>query len=150
MSVMTVATFVRSIVLELWIPPFFAGLSSNYGGLSFDLDGNLYLTSFSSANTILKVNTAGAVCFVSPYDVAIDCLGTLYVSNFDGNAISKVSAQGVVSKYVSGVFRPAGLALDSSGNLYVANYDSNKVTKIQPQPGKRFVDGVLYFFFFFP
>lgn len=116
--------------------PFISGVFS--GGLSFDLDGNLFAANYT---TILKVNTAGAVSIFAsgfksyPYDVVVDCVGALYVSDDYGNSISKVTPQGNVSTYVAGLKNPRGLSLDSSGNLYVANYGSNNVTKIEPPAG---------------
>lgn len=128
--------------------------SNNLGGLSFDLDGNLYVANYTT-NVILKVTPAGNVSvfasgFNGPVDVVVDCIGTLFVSNYVGNSISKVTPQGVVSIYAIGLNFPHGLALDTFGNLYVSNSGSNAVSKIEPQSGifdSNFVDFVVDFYF---
>ena len=42
----------------------------------------------------------------------------------------KVTANGVVSTYASGLSQPAGLVVDGSGNLFVANLGSGAVSKV--------------------
>lgn len=103
----------------------------NIGGISFDrVRDDLYLTS-SEANQILRVNvtTNDVMVFAKtglsrPLDVVVDCVGNLYVSNFNGNSISKLTPNGSVSTYVpgdAGLIFPWGVTLDKQGNLYVTN-----------------------------
>jgi hypothetical protein len=79
--------FAQSVVLEFWLSLLLL-LVYHYGagGLSFDLDGNLYVTSFTYGN-VLKVTPVGVVStfatgFNGPVDIVVDCVGTLFVSNF--------------------------------------------------------------------
>lgn len=119
--------------------PFLTGLTAGSGGgLSFDLEGNLYVTN-ATANAILKVNSGGVVStfatgFSGPIGVVVDCVGTLYVSNNNGKSVTKVTSQRL-STYATGLNGPQGLALDASGSIYVAVYGSNNITKIEPLAG---------------
>jgi DNA-binding beta-propeller fold protein YncE len=109
------------------------------GGMTFDAQGNLYVSNDSNS-TIKKVTPQGVVStFVSsglssPAGLGFDVAGNLYVVNSGNNTISKVTPQGAVSTFVSsGLSSPQGLALDAAGNLYVANTGNNTVSKITPQ-----------------
>lgn len=60
----------------------------------------------------------------------------VYVST-DGGTIDKVSADGTVSRFATGLHGPAGLALDTGGNLYVANRYDNTISRITPDGTAR-------------
>jgi len=80
--------------------------------------------------TIYRVNDIGeAVSFatlepsMAAYHLAFGPDGYLYVtgptlSSFD--AVMRISPEGEVSRFFSGLGRPQGLAFDRTGNLYVA------------------------------
>ena len=58
---------------------------------------------------------------------------TIYATAFGNSTVSKISPDGSVSTYASGlngVNSPEGLALDSSGSLYVANWGNSTILKI--------------------
>ena len=66
-----------------------------------------------------------------PISPAIDSAGNLYVANYLGGTISKVTSSGMVTLAWATVGTdPLALAFDTSGNLYVANYGSNTVSKV--------------------
>ena len=66
-----------------------------------------------------------------PIALAFDGSGNLYVANYSGNSISKVTVDGTLTSFInSGLSSPAGLAFDGSGNLYVSNYSNNSISKI--------------------
>lgn len=83
-----------------------------------------------------------------PAYVAQDSSGNLYVSEFDGQRIRKITPGGVISTYagtgIAGyngdniaankaqLYFPTGLAFDSAGNLVVADGGNNRVRKISP------------------
>ncbi len=46
--------------------------------------------------------------------------------------ILKITPEGVVTEYVSGLPGPVGMGFDSDGNLYVSNYTGNSISKITP------------------
>ena len=68
----------------------------------------------------------------SPYGLAFDAAGNLYVANAGDDTVSKVTPAGVVSTFASGFDDPVGLAFDAAGNLYVANAGDNTVSKVTP------------------
>jgi len=46
--------------------------------------------------------------------------------------ILKITTEGVVSEYVSGLPGPVGMGFDTDGNLYVSNYSGNSISKVTP------------------
>lgn len=46
--------------------------------------------------------------------------------------ILKITSEGIVSEYISGLPSPVSLGFDSTGNLYVTNYRDNSISKITP------------------
>ena len=76
------------------------------------------MTSIPSWKTLL-----GAAVFLSALDRTLQAQ-TVYVSNFNGNSISKITSNGTVSTFASTDKWPEGLAFDNAGNLYAAiNWD---------------------------
>jgi DNA-binding beta-propeller fold protein YncE len=59
---------------------------------------------------------------------------TLFVSNYSGNTISKVTASGSVSTFSSSPLlnAPYGMAFGASGDLFVANSGANSILKLAP------------------
>ncbi len=121
--------------------------SANTGSSSITLRGaalNLQTGSTVSAVaptvTTFVPNTIGLNV---PQFAALDAQGNLYVANNGNNTVSKITPQGVVSTFVSGLAGPEGLAFDAAGNLYVANNGSSTVSKITPQGvASTFVSGL--------
>jgi len=97
-------------------------------GIAFDSNGMLFVG--DRGGTIYRVNDIGeAVSFatlepsMAAYHLAFGPDGYLYVtgptlSSFD--AVMRISPEGEVSRFFSGLGRPQGLAFDRTGNLYVA------------------------------
>ncbi len=128
-----------------------------------DAQGNLYVTDIDN-HTIRKVTSAGVVTtfagtvgsfggndgtgtaakFYSPYGLTIDASGNLYVSEFRGHRIRKITPAGVVTTVAgngtlgrdngtgaSARFNePISLALDNAGNLFVSDLGNNLIRKI--------------------
>jgi hypothetical protein len=81
-----------------------------------------------------------------PYGVAVDEAGTLYLSEFSGHRIRKVTRDGTVSTYAgtgeatyggddgpavsAHVNHPRGVAVDSTGALYIADTGNHRVRKV--------------------
>jgi len=134
-------------------------------GVAVDRSGNVYVAD-SFNNSIRKVTPAGVVStlagngfpgtadgsgpaaqFSSPYGVAVDGSGNVYVADTDNNTIRKVTPAGVVSTlagtagaagFADGTGAaaqfdyPWGVAVDGSGDVYVADYSNNTIRKISP------------------
>lgn len=80
-------------------------------------------------------------------DVVFDSAGNMYVSQYHGNRIRKITPNGVVSTVVGGnngfggdggpaanalIDRPGGMAFDASGNLYFADIGNHRIRRIAP------------------
>jgi hypothetical protein len=131
-------------------------------GIVADGNGNLYVSD-SWNYLIRKITSAGVVStlagssaygsadgtgtaasFISPFKIAIDEAGNLYVSDTYNNSIRKVvPSTGVVTTLAgssaglqdgtgtSAKFAgPTGLCADGMGNLYVADYNNGRLRKI--------------------
>jgi sugar lactone lactonase YvrE len=143
-------------------------------GVALDSSGNLYVADADSA-LIRKVTPDGVVTtlagrfygafdglgtdasFTTPWGIAVDSEGNIFVSDYDTYTIRKVTPDGVVttvaglggaigsddgagctarfgSSFFNGFFGtqfvgPRGLAFDSAGNLYVADTGNNTIRK---------------------
>lgn len=133
-------------------------------GVTIDGSGNLYVADTSN-QTIRKITSAGVVTvlagqagvagvnnatgtaalFNSPQGPAIDSSGNIYVADFNGHTIRKITSAGVVttlagvagvngavngtgtSAYFNG---PSGVAVDGQGNVYVADSENSAIRKI--------------------
>lgn len=80
----------------------------------------------------------GADGLASPFGLAFDTAGNLYVSNGTGGpthtgSVLKFAPDGVGSMFAdTGLDFPFGLAFDRAGNLYVSNYNTNTIEEFSP------------------
>lgn len=137
-------------------------------GLAADLAGNVYIADLNNQR-VRRIAPDGSIATVagtgvkgslgdgglavnaqlmSPRNVAVDAAGNLYISEFEGHRIRRVTPDGKIATIAgTGVagFRgdgglamtaqvayPAGLALDRSGALYVADSGNQRIRKIIP------------------
>lgn len=121
------------------------------GGLAVDGNGNVYISDYGNA-TVRKVTSAGTISTVagtgtwgfsgdggaatkanlaSPYGLAVDTAGNLYISDTGNSNIRKVGSDGTIQTVVSGV-GPESIAVDTAGNIYYADGGTNTVRKIFP------------------
>jgi serine/threonine protein kinase, bacterial len=137
------------------------GFNGPYG-VGVDSSGNAYVAAYV-ANRIFKVTPLGVSTifagnvegsndglgtnanFGGPIAITVDSSGNLYVAEYDGHRIRKITSEGLVTTFAGGgagftnatgtsaQFRnPRGLAVDSAGNVYVADLGNNSVRKITP------------------
>ncbi len=140
---------------------------ANYGALTMALDaqGNLYLADTLN-HVIRKISGAGVVTtlagrpgtsgsvnglggdaqFSSPYGVAVDRAGNVYVADAGNNTIRKITGGGSVSTHagrdgsnagnVDGngadarFNSPSGVVTDRAGNVYVSDTNNHTIRKI--------------------
>ena len=135
-------------------------------GTAVDLNGNVYVAD-GGAHTIRKVTPAGVVTtlagspgsfgsanglgpaarFYSPYGVAVDGAGNVYVADSGNKTVRKISPEGLVTTLAGTALsggstdgtgpaarfdEPYGIAVDSAGNLYVSDASQNTIRKITP------------------
>jgi sugar lactone lactonase YvrE len=135
-------------------------------GLAVDSSGNLYISDIYN-DVVRKVPTSGTVTtvagngtygyagdggpatsaeFNSPYGVAVDASGNLYIADSYNYRIRMVSAGGIVTTVAgngdygfggdggpatsASLAEPSGVAVDSAGNLYIADTYSNRIRQV--------------------
>jgi len=144
---------------------------SGPAGIAVDPAGNLYIADFNNS-AVRKVTTDGRIATIAgngdsgfsgdgglatkaslttPYGVALDASGNLFIADFDdcrirkvtpGGTISTVAGKGSVTGF-SGAFSgdggsataaflnsPRGVALDSTNNLLIADGDNYRIRKV--------------------
>jgi len=128
------------------VPATSAGLSTA-GGVAVDSGGNLYIADSGSyrirkvANLVITTVAGNGTSSFSadngpatsaqlntPYAVAMDSAGSLYISDPGNNRVRKVS-NGVITTFAQ-LDGPAGVAVDAAGNLYIAQPDDSRVLKV--------------------
>lgn len=148
--------------------PVAAAQFTSIAGITFDAAGNMYISD-NGNHVIRKVNTLGIVTTIvgtgtpgfsgdggpasaaqlgSPYKVAFDNIGNMYIPDNGYSRIRKVNTAGIISTFAgSGNFGYAGdggqavaadfqypwtIDIDNSGNLYIGDAGANVVRKVAP------------------
>jgi Immunoglobulin domain/NHL repeat len=119
-------------------------------GVSGSMNGyNYRLVATEAARSVIssKLTLTVVAPFPSPFGVAVDSTGNLFVGDNSNNTVHLVTPAGVVSllagtsgqqgssngSYAGALFRqPRAVALDRAGNLYVADTGNSLIRKITP------------------
>jgi TonB family protein len=146
--------------------PATAALLNHPHSLAVDSQGNLYIADTRN-NRVRKVTAAGVITTVagngekgfggdggqaasaqlgSPFDIAVDSAGNLYIADITYPCIRKVTSTGMIT-IVAGngkagsigdggqatsaqLHYPYGIAVDSAGNLFIADSSANRIRKV--------------------
>jgi Repeat of unknown function (DUF5648) len=122
--------------------------------MTIDGNDNLYLASIVGLGKIRKITPTAVVTTLNTPSIsgvsgiAIDAAGNLYLSQYYGNAILKMTPAGLVTTlagsatgiagYADGVGtaakfdKPYAIKLDNAGNLYIGEIGNTVVRKITP------------------
>jgi len=123
-------------------------------GSAVDAGGNVYIA-LRQYSAVVRMDVTGALTLVagtgkpgfsgdngpaasaqlnSPWGLAVDAAGNLYIADAGNNRVRKVS-NGVITTVAGDaggaqLSNPTGVAVDSSGNLYIADSGNNVVRKV--------------------
>ena len=137
-------------------------------GVAVDGAGNLYIADRDN-HSIRKVDAAGVISTVagdgtlgfggdggpavaaqldSPFGVALDAAGNLYIADRGNHSIRKVDPAGGISTVAGDgtrgfggdggpataaqLYVPSGVAVDGAGNLYIADRGNRRIRKVDP------------------
>ncbi len=138
-------------------------------GVTTDQAGNVYVAD-SANHTLRKITSTGVVTtlagnpgqsgsndgtnstarFSSPFGVATDNSGNIFVTENASHTVRKVTSAGVVTTLAGSAgqfgsndgtnstarfFAPAGIATDANGNLYIADLGNSTIRKITSTGG---------------
>ena len=121
-------------------------------GVAVDPAGNLYVSD-ALGNRVRQVSPQGSIHTVagtgvrgsagdggpataaqlnSPYGLALDRAGNLYIADLGNSRVRKVAVDGTMSTVAgpAGFVSPRNVALDSASNLFVSDFDTHRVVRV--------------------
>jgi sugar lactone lactonase YvrE len=122
----------------------------NPTGIACDAAGNIYVSD-GDLNTIIKIDstnnvstfagsgqgnvtngTGTSAAFNKPRNIAVDISGNIYVADYNGNCIRKITSAGVVTTLVN-TNRPASVAVSPvDGYIYFSDQSNHYIYKCAP------------------
>jgi uncharacterized protein (TIGR03437 family) len=122
-------------------------------GLAADAGGNVYVADAAdqrvrrigvdgTIETIAGTGIAGfsgdggpavAAQLNSPYGLAFDASGNLYIADLGNARVRRVAPDGTIDTVASGVLNaPRNVAVDASGNVYISDFSAHRVYELAP------------------
>jgi len=93
--------------------------------------GNYEVTTLAGSGSAGSANGTGVnATFNYPTDVVVDDSGNVFVADRSNGKVRKITPEGVVTDFSTGLSNPEGLGIDSSGNLYLAQESGRVISKI--------------------
>ncbi|WDE12392.1 Ig-like domain-containing protein [Thalassomonas haliotis] len=112
-------------------------------GLSFDANGNLYVSHAGtfvdgalSGTSVRKITLDGAISdavtnLSGPIGNRFDSSGNMYVANFNTGEITKVTPEGISSTFAR-LGNASGIIINSQDELFVSSYNESVIYKVTP------------------
>jgi len=135
-------------------------------GVAVDRLGNLYLSD-SDHHRVRKIDTQGVITTVAgtgykgfsgdggpataaqlntPYGLAVDLAGAVYVADYGNNRVRRIGPDGAIATFAGSggdassgdggpataaqLLGPRNVAVDAAGNLYISEFGENRVRKV--------------------
>jgi uncharacterized protein YjdB len=174
-TVVTAPVYVGSYITTIAGTPSVLGYSGDNGPATAakmngpwkavkDAAGNIYMTD-QQANLVRKINAAGIITTIagggvstangvpatnaslySPYGIAVDAAGNVYIADHGTNTVRKVNTSGIISTFAGGgassadgvaatseaLATPGDIVIDGSGNFYISDLGFQKIRKVNP------------------
>jgi sugar lactone lactonase YvrE len=134
-------------------------------GLTYDRDGNLYISDLP-AHRIRRIDPKGVITTVAgngtvgvggdggpatsaqlgtPYDVAVDRVGNLYIADFETSRIRRVDRAGIITTFAGSTVgfsgdggdatraqlsSPTSIAIGGNDELYIADFGNARIRRV--------------------
>src|ERR1017187_4642838 len=135
-------------------------------GVAVDRLGNVYLSD-SDHHRVRKIDTKGVITTIAgtgyagfsgdggpataaqldtPYGLAVDLTGAVYVADHNNNRVRRIGPDGVIATFAGSggeassgdggpataaqLLEPRNVAVDAAGNLYISEFGANRVRKV--------------------
>lgn len=106
--------------------------------IAVDLTSTYIYITCGGDGTVKKANLNGtglttfASGLASPAGIGVDGSGNIYVAEYFGNSVKKITSSGVVTTYATGLQGPFGLTADATntGIIYITEAYTNQVKRI--------------------
>lgn len=70
--------------------------------------------------------------FNAPTGLASGPDGSLYITNWGGGTVERITTDGTRTTFFNVIASPAGIVIDKTGSVYVASYSGDYITRIDP------------------
>jgi hypothetical protein len=105
------------------------GLAGTTDGIAVGANGDIYVSGGAGAANVLRITPEGEMSvFAAGFESngsAFDSSGNLYVANYTGSSVRKITPQGVVTTFASSLDGPAGIWVDRNDHVFVSLFGAN-------------------------